>query len=76
MAPWKYKDLVTTFGAEPGTYKTYQVKTKQDAQNLLKDNNFASSSCLRFVELYMKWDDAPKTLQMTAEAAAKNNAKQ
>lgn len=76
MAPWKYKDLVPTFGAQPGTYKMYQVKNKQEAQDLLKDEDFATSNRLRFVEMYMKWDDAPKTLQLTAEASAKNNAKQ
>ena len=40
---WKYKDLVTVFGADPNKSKTYQVKTKQAAEDLFKDENFSSA---------------------------------
>ncbi|KAI9728459.1 MAG: Pyruvate decarboxylase 1 [Chrysothrix sp. TS-e1954] len=75
IAAWKYKDLPAVFNAQPGEYKTYQVKTKSDMQKLLSDEDFATSKCLRLVELYMRKDDAPKALVMTAEASAKNNAR-
>ena len=43
---WKYKDLVSVFGADPEKSKTYQVKTKQEAENLFKDKNFSSAHYL------------------------------
>ena len=76
VAPWKYKDLPAAFGAEPSSFKTYQVKTKKELDELLSDKAFASSNVLRFVELYMRKEDAPATLRLTAEASAKNNAKE
>ena len=44
---WKYKDLVSVFGADPKKSKTYQVKTKQEADNLFKDKNFSSAPYLQ-----------------------------
>lgn len=44
---WKYKDLVSVFGADPKKSKTYQVKTKQEAENLFKDENFSSAPYLQ-----------------------------
>ena len=44
---WKYKDLVSAFGADPKKSKTYQVKTKQEADNLFKDKNFSSAPYLQ-----------------------------
>ena len=40
---WKYKDLVSVFGADPNKSKTYQVKTKQEAENLFNDKNFSAA---------------------------------
>ncbi len=73
---WKYKDLIAVFGADPRKSKTYQVKTKQEAEDLLNDQNFSSAPYLQFVELYMPREDAPKALKLTAEASARTNAKQ
>ncbi|KAB8532576.1 hypothetical protein FH972_025521 [Carpinus fangiana] len=75
VGEWHYKDLVSAFGAQGGTYLTYQIKTKDQLRKLLVDKEFAEASKLRFVELYMPKEDAPTALQMTAEASAKNNAK-
>jgi pyruvate decarboxylase len=72
---WNYKDLVPAFGAKPGTYQTYQVKTREDLETLFKDDKFASAPHLQFVELYMPKEDAPAALKITAEASAKTNAK-
>jgi pyruvate decarboxylase len=75
---WKYKDLPKAFGARDDQLKTYAVKTKDEVEKLFGDKEFSDgeSKCLRFVELYMDRDDAPQALKLTAEAAAKNNAKQ
>lgn len=44
---WHYKDLVAVFGADPHKSKTYQVKTKQEAEDLFKDKNFSSAPYLQ-----------------------------
>lgn len=74
---WRYKDLVPTLGAtDPSTYTLRQIRTKSDVEALLQDEDFATARKLRFVELYMPKEDAPLPLKLTAEASAKNNAKQ
>ncbi|KAL8996463.1 MAG: hypothetical protein Q9169_004013 [Polycauliona sp. 2 TL-2023] len=76
IQPWKYTDLISTFGGTPQNSKTYQVKTKQEAEDLFNDEEFAKADKLQFVEMFMPKEDAPKALKLTAEASAKNNAKQ
>lgn len=76
IQPWKYADLIAAFGGTPENSKTYQVKTKQEAEDLFNDKEFAKAGKLQFVEMLMPKEDAPKALQLTAEASAKNNAKQ
>ena len=49
---WKYKELVNVFGADPKKSKTYQVKTKQEADSLFKDTNFSSAPYLQ-VRLFL-----------------------
>lgn len=49
---WKFKDLVSVFGADPEKSKTYQVKTKQEAEDLFKDKNFSSAPYLQ-VSLFL-----------------------
>lgn len=71
---WKYKELVRVFGGEK-TCKTFTIKTKDELNDLLVDEEFKAANCLQFVELYMPREDAPRALIMTAEASAKNNAK-
>ena len=44
---WKYKDLVDVFGADPAKSKTYQIRTKREAENLFQDGDFASASRLQ-----------------------------
>ena len=44
---WHYKDLVTVFGADPKKSKTFQVKTKQEAENLFNDKEFISAAYLQ-----------------------------
>ncbi|KAI1484601.1 pyruvate decarboxylase [Biscogniauxia mediterranea] len=75
IVEWKYKDLVDVFGGTEETTKKYVVKTKAELDALLADPDFNNRQGLRFVELYMPRDDAPRSLQMTAQASARNNAK-
>lgn len=44
---WKFKDLVSVFGADPKKSKTYQVKTKQEAEDLFKNKDFSSAPFLQ-----------------------------
>lgn len=44
---WKFKDLVAAFGADPKKSKTFQVKTKQEADDLLNDKEFSSAPYLQ-----------------------------
>ena len=44
---WKYKDLVDVFGADPKHSKTYQVKTKQEAEDLFNDKEFCAAPYLQ-----------------------------
>ena len=73
---WKYKELVSVFGGDPRKQKTYQVKTKQEAEDLFNNKEFAKAEHLQFVELYMPKEDAPKALKLTAKVSAETNAKQ
>ncbi|KAL2072266.1 hypothetical protein VTL71DRAFT_11609 [Oculimacula yallundae] len=73
---WSYKDLVKVFGAAEGKYRTYQIKTKEEVEKLFHDDEFNSADVLQFVEIYIPKEDAPRGLKLTAEAAAKNNARQ
>ncbi|KAJ9202350.1 hypothetical protein DTO021D3_4484 [Paecilomyces variotii] len=70
---WKFKDIPTAFGAKE--YKGYQIKTRDELTKLFADETFSSAPCLQLVELYMPQEDAPAALKMTAEAAARTNAK-
>ncbi|MCJ1312150.1 Pyruvate decarboxylase 1 [Agyrium rufum] len=72
---WRYKDFLAIFGASPEKSQTFQVQTKQEAHDLLNDPTFASAPYIQLVELYMPREDAPKALQLTADASARNNAK-
>lgn len=71
---WHFKDLVKVFGAKEGTYRTYQIKTKEEITKLFADEEFNSANVLQFVELYIPKKDAPRGLVLTAEAAAARNA--
>ncbi|KAI1371002.1 pyruvate decarboxylase [Hypoxylon crocopeplum] len=74
VATWRYKDLPAVFGASDGATKSYAVHTRGELDALLADDDFNNRAGLRFVELYMPREDAPKSLMLTAEASAKRNA--
>ncbi|KAF1956456.1 pyruvate decarboxylase [Byssothecium circinans] len=72
---WRYKDLPAAFGAKEGEVLTYRVETKEEVEKLFQNEEFVSGETtkLRFVELVMRWDDAPETLKKVAASAAKRN---
>lgn len=76
IQPWHFKDIVKTFGAEDGKFETFQIKTKDQVHQLFEDKQFNAADYLQFVELYIPKKDAPRALKLTAEASARNNAKQ
>ncbi|KAH8645643.1 thiamine pyrophosphate enzyme [Xylariales sp. PMI_506] len=78
VVQWDYKELVTVFSGgagKEGEARKYVVKTKDDVEKLFSDKDFNERKGMRFVEIYMPKKDAPRSLQLTAEASAKNNAK-
>ncbi|KAB5542614.1 pyruvate decarboxylase [Coniochaeta sp. 2T2.1] len=75
IAEWKWKDLPFVFGATEKQARSFQIKTKDELESLLRDKEFNSRGGLQFVELHMPKRDAPRALLLTAEASAKNNAK-
>ncbi|VUC23651.1 unnamed protein product [Clonostachys rosea] len=74
IVAWDYKGVVDVFGGQ-GKSRTFTIKTKDELNNLLTDDEFNAAKTLQFVELYMPKEDAPRALVMTAEASAQNNAK-
>ena len=48
---WKNKDLVAVFGADPEKSKTYQVKTKQEAEDLFHNKEFAAAPHLQVPQI-------------------------
>ena len=72
---WRYKDLLAAFGADPKESATYQVKTKQELEDLFNNKEFSSAPYIQLVEVYMSKKDAPRAMVMTTEAAARNNAR-
>lgn len=77
---WKNADLVDVFGGGGGGKQQkkmkYRVKTKQEAEDLFNDKDFAKAEHLQFVELFMPKEDAPRALATTAKVSAETNAKQ
>jgi pyruvate decarboxylase len=76
IQPWRFTELVKAFGAKDRQAKTFQIKTKAEVHDLFTDEEFSAAECLQFVELFIPKEDAPRALKLTAEASAKNNAKQ
>lgn len=72
---WKWRDLPTVFGGTEKNARSFQAKTKDELEKLLKNEDFNTWDGLQFVELRMDKKDAPRVLLLTAEASAKQNAR-
>ncbi|CAI6335569.1 unnamed protein product [Periconia digitata] len=73
---WRYKDLPLTFGGRQDEVLTYRVETEDDVEELFQDEEFGDvdTKKLRFVELVMLWDDAPKVLKKIVKSVERRNA--
>lgn len=74
IAAWDFKELVTVFGGTEKNTRKIQVKTRDELEKLLREDDFNKAEKLQLVELYMPKKDAPAVLVKTAEASAKVNA--
>lgn len=70
---WQYTEVPAVFGGPK--VRKFVVKTRSELEKLLADDEFNNAGGLQFVELWMPKKDAPRALKITAEIAAKNNAK-
>jgi pyruvate decarboxylase len=75
ISRWNYTDVPAVFGASEKQAPKFVVKTKDQLEKLLTDKDFNGAGGLQFVELWIPKDDAPRALKITAEIAAKNNAR-
>lgn len=75
ITAWNFKDLVTVFGGTERVSRGLQVRTRDELEALFNDEEFGKAEKLQFVELYMGKKDAPRSLLLVAEAAAKVNAR-
>lgn len=75
IVQWRYKDIPAVFGGTEKTTRSYQVRTKDELDSLLKDDSFNTAEGLQFVEMYMEKEDAPRALVLTTQASARTNAK-
>ncbi|KAF4637256.1 hypothetical protein G7Y89_g830 [Cudoniella acicularis] len=75
IQPWLFTEVIRTFGAAEGSYKTYKVKTKEEISTLFEDKVFNTCNILQLVELHMPKYDAPNALKMTFEEIARRNSR-
>lgn len=76
IQPWRFKDLLAVFGADPKASKTFQVKTKKELDDLFSDEEFSAAKYIQLVELYIPKEDVPRALKKTAEVSARTNSKE
>ncbi|EPQ54543.1 pyruvate decarboxylase THI3 [Gloeophyllum trabeum ATCC 11539] len=69
---WKWTSLLDVLGGE-GISLSYTVKTKEEAEKLLDDPEFASAKKIQLVEVIMPQHDAPRGLKAQAELSGKTN---
>lgn len=47
IQPWRFKDLLAVFGADPKGSKTFQVKTKKELDDLFSDEEFSAAKYIQ-----------------------------
>jgi pyruvate decarboxylase len=73
IANWRYKDIVDVFRGNKEA-RTFQTRTTEELDSLLRDETFVRAEHLQVVEVYMDKRDAPRALVKIAEQTAKLNA--
>ena len=48
---WRYKDIVHVFGGDKVGAKTYQIKSREEADKLFNDTEFAAAKHLQVSEV-------------------------
>ncbi|KAJ5032764.1 uncharacterized protein L3040_009356 [Drepanopeziza brunnea f. sp. 'multigermtubi'] len=76
ISGWKYKEIPRVLGAREGDVTVHDVKTKQELEVLLLNEEFAHAKNVQFVELHMPKEDAPYNLKLVGTGAAKNNSRE
>ena len=73
IQPWRHGEICRTFGASPEQAKSYTIRQRSELLELFANKDFIDAQHLRLVELFMPKDDAPRSMQMTAESSARQN---
>lgn len=75
IQPWRHGKLLEAFGAKEGAYRNYQVRSRTEMEALLvKNKEFGGADeRLEMVEVFMPMLDAPRALEVTAQASARLN---
>lgn len=80
IAAWRHGDMVKAMAGgavENGLVRAYTVRSPAELDSLLeRDLELQDGPGLRVVEVFMPKRDAPLSLRLTAEASAKNNARE
>ncbi|KAG5349534.1 hypothetical protein C0989_003291 [Termitomyces sp. Mn162] len=75
ISNWKWTSLLQVLGdTDEKISKSYTVRTKAELSDLLDNTVFARADKMQVVEVIMDKLDAPKSLQLQAEASGKANA--
>ncbi|KAG6901008.1 hypothetical protein C0995_002540 [Termitomyces sp. Mi166 len=75
ISNWEWTSLLKVLGDQNETIsKSYTVRTKAELSDLLDNAAFARADKMQVVEVIMDKLDAPKSLQLQAEASGKANA--
>nr|AFK44444.1 unknown [Medicago truncatula] len=74
IQPWNHTAILNLFSADPRASRSYQIKTKTEAEQLFNDQRFSSAPYIQLVEVFMPWQDAPRALVKVAEITAKRNS--
>jgi pyruvate decarboxylase len=78
VQPWRYLDAAKYFGAPEGD-EEYPVTTRRvenwgQLTELIRDKEFGERKGLKMVEVIMEREDAPESLKILVQGAAKRNS--
>lgn len=68
VASWKHTSLLDVFGADASCSNNYQVRTRDQVEELLNNQKFSEAPYIQVVELFMPKYDAPAALIKVSQA--------